>query len=139
MLKDYKRLNLSSLSKELPLDYQPLQYFFSESKWDYQLLNNIRVNLLKKQRTTKFSKEGILVIDDTGSLKPHAKKTEGVSYQYCPVIKTENYCNVAVVSCFTYNTKHIPLELKFYKPEQEFLLGKETSPILEVSLILPKH
>ena len=125
MVKDYKRLNLSSLTKELPLDYQTLQYFFSDSKWSYDLLNSKRLNLLKRQRTTSFSKHGILAIDDTGSLKPHADKTEGVSYQYCPVIKNEAYCNVAVVSCFTHHHKHIPIELKFYKPEEEFLLGKE--------------
>lgn len=125
MLKDYKRLNLSSLAKELPLDYQQLQYFFSESKWSQELLNTKRLNLLKRQRTTGFSKKGILVIDDTGSIKLHAKNTEGVSYQYCPVIKNETYCNVAVGSCFVQGTRHIPLELKFYKPEDEFLLGKD--------------
>ncbi len=32
MLKDYKRLNLPSLAKELPIDYQALQYFVTESK-----------------------------------------------------------------------------------------------------------
>jgi hypothetical protein len=31
MLKDYKRLNLSALSRELPIDYQALQYFLSDS------------------------------------------------------------------------------------------------------------
>jgi SRSO17 transposase len=125
MLKDYKRLNLSSLSKKLPINYQALQYFLAEAKWDYTSLNVARINLLRKQRTTGFSKNGVLVIDDTGSLKPYAKKTEGVSYQYCPVIKEKAYCNVAVVSCFANLTKHIPLGLKFYKPEAEFIpLGK---------------
>jgi hypothetical protein len=32
MLKDYKRLNLSVLSKELPIDYQALQYFLADSR-----------------------------------------------------------------------------------------------------------
>ena len=125
MLKDYKRLNLSSLAKELPIDYQALQYFLADSRWDYGALNTARINVLRKQRTTGFSKNGVLAIDDTGSLKPYAKKTEGVSYQYCPVIKEKAYCNVAVVSCYTNLTKHIPLGLKFYKPEAEFIqLGK---------------
>jgi hypothetical protein len=31
MLKDYKRLNLSSLAKELPINYQALQYFLVEA------------------------------------------------------------------------------------------------------------
>jgi SRSO17 transposase len=123
MLKDYKRLNLSVLSKELPIDYQALQYFLADSRWDYQSLNTARINVLRKQRTTGFS-NGVLAIDDTGSLKPYAKKTEGVSYQYCPSVKDEAYCNVAVVSCYANSVKHIPLNLRFYKPEAEFICGK---------------
>jgi len=128
MLKDYKRLNLSSLAKELPIDYQALQYFLADSRWDYASLNATRINLLRKQRTTGFSKDGVLAIDDTGSLKPYAKKTEGVSYQYCPVIKEKAYCNVAVVSCYANLTKHIPLGLKFYKPEAEFMPLRKNDP-----------
>ena len=123
-LKDYKRLNLSSLSKELPLDYQTFQYFFSDAQWDYQALNNKRINTLKKQRTTSFTKEGILAIDDTGSVKPYAKKTEGVAYQHCPSLKGQGYCNIAVASCFVKGSKHIPLNFKFYKTQDEFRLGK---------------
>jgi len=74
MLKDYKRLNLSSLSKELAINYQALQYFVADSHWDYETLNAARINLLRRQRTTGFSKDGVLAIDDTGSLKPYAKK-----------------------------------------------------------------
>jgi len=128
MLKDYKRLNLSSLAKELPIDYQALQYFLADSRWNYESLNATRINLLRAQRTTGFSKNGVLAIDDTGSLKPYAKKTEGVSYQYCPVVKEKAYCNVAVVSCYTNLTKHIPLGLKFYKPEAEFTPLRKNHP-----------
>src|SRR3989338_3808614 len=124
MLKDYKRLNLSSLARELPIDYQALQYFLADSRWNYESLNAARINLLRTQRTTGFSKNGVLAIDDTGSLKPYAKKTEGVSYQYCPSVKDKAYCNVAVVSCYANAAKHIPLNLRFYKPEAEFICGK---------------
>jgi len=124
MLKDYKRLNLSSLAKELPIDYQALQYFLADAHWNYESLNATRIKILRKQRTTGFSKNGVLAIDDTGSLKPYAKKTEGVSYQYCPSVKHEAYCNVAVVSCYANAIKHIPLNLRFYKPEAEFICGK---------------
>lgn len=124
MLKDYKRLNLSSLSKELPIDYQALQYFLADSRWNYESLNATRIKILRAQKTTGFSKNGVLAIDDTGSLKPYAKKTEGVAYQYCPSVKDKAYCNVAVVSCYANATKHIPLNLRFYKPEAEFTCGK---------------
>jgi SRSO17 transposase len=125
MLPDYKRLNLSALSKNLPINYQQFQYFFADSKWNYEDLNNLRINTLRKGKTTGFSKEGILAIDDTGSVKPYAKKTDGVAYQHCPSLKDEAYCNVAVGSCFAYGNKHLPLNLKFYRPQSEFLLEKE--------------
>ena len=139
MLKDYKRLNLSSLAKELPIDYQALQYFLADSRWNYESLNATRINLLRAQRTTGFSKNGVLAIDDTGSLKPYAKKTEGASYQYCPVIKEKAYCNVAVVSCYTNLTKHIPLGLKFYKPEAEFTPLRKNDPDFKSKLDFAKE
>lgn len=58
-------------------------------------MNTKRINTLRKQRTTGFTREGVLVIDDTGSIKPRAKKIEGVAYQYCPSLKSQSYCNVA--------------------------------------------
>jgi len=125
LVNEYKRVNLSSIAKTLGVDYEKLQYFISDSQWDYDLLNNKRINLLKNQRTTGFSKEGILIIDDTGVLKPYAAKTEGVAYQHCPIIKEEALCNVAVASAFSANGRYVPLNLKFYKTEKEFLLGKD--------------
>lgn len=139
MLDEYKRVNLSSLAKKLPfLDYQALQYFFSDSPWNYEDLNNKRINTLRRQRTTGFTKDGVLAIDDTGSVKPYAKKTDGVAYQHCPSLKTEAYCNVAVGSCFVYGNKHLPLNLKFYRTEAEFLLGKD-NPDFRSKLELAKE
>ncbi len=124
LINEYKRVNLSSLAKAIDADYERLQYFLSESKWDYEALNAQRIELLKNQRTTGFSKEGVLIIDDTGVLKPYAQKTEGVAYQHCPILGTEALCNVAVASCYSINDRYIPLEVKFYKTESEFIMGK---------------
>ncbi|MBL7198192.1 MAG: hypothetical protein ISS47_08830 [Candidatus Omnitrophica bacterium] len=63
LIKDYKRANLSSVAKTLNLDYEKLQYFFSDSQWNYTQLNDKRIELLKGQRTTGFSKDGLLIID----------------------------------------------------------------------------
>ena len=124
LVNEYKRVNISSLAQALQLDYEKLQYFLSDSKWDYETLNAKRINLLKNQRTTGFAKDGLLIIDDTGILKPYAQATEGVSYQHCPVLGTEALCNVAVASCYSVNDRYIPLDLKFYRTESEFLMGK---------------
>lgn len=137
-INEYRRINLSSLAKSLGLDYEQLQYFISDAKWDYEALNKKRLELLKSQRTTGFSKGGLLVIDDTGVLKPYAAKTDGVKYQHCPVLGEEALCNVAVASCFTANNRYIPLELKFYRTQDEFLMGKN-DPDFKSKLELAKE
>jgi len=64
MFSDYKRLSLAAIANNTALNYQRLQYFFSESSWDIHELNNIWLRLLRNQRTTKAYK-GVLAIDDT--------------------------------------------------------------------------
>ena len=138
LIRDYKRANISTLANSLQIDYEKLQYFFSDSKWNYETLNSKRIELLKAQRTTGFSKDGLLIIDDTGVLKPYAPNTEGVAYQHCPVLGTEALCNVAVASCYSVNSRYIPLELKFYKTESEFIMGKN-DPEFKSKLELAKE
>ena len=125
LVLEYKRANISAITKALNTDYQKLQYFLSEADWNYDELNAKRIQVLKNQRTTGFSKNGLLIIDDTGVLKPYAEKTEGARYQHCPVLGTEAVCNIGVASCFSVNSRYIPLDVKFYKTESEFTYGKE--------------
>lgn len=125
LVLEYKRANISTITKALNTDYQKLQYFLSEADWNYNELNAQRIQVLKNQRTTGFSKNGLLIIDDTGVLKPYASKTEGARYQHCPVLGSEAVCNIGVASAFSVNGRYIPLDLKFYKTESEFILGKE--------------
>ncbi|MFH2004524.1 MAG: IS701 family transposase [Bacteroidota bacterium] len=116
MFSDYKRLSLSAAANNMALNYQQLQYFFSESDWDINQLNNIRLRLLQNQRTTQANNNGVLAIDDTGCPKPYALKTEGAKFQYCGPLRREENCNVAVASCFVSNSKHFPVDFKSYLP-----------------------
>ena len=77
MFHDYKRLNLSAISRKTNVNYQKLQYFFSESDWSIEQLNQIRLNILANQPTTRATLNGVFAIDDTDCPKPHAKNTEG--------------------------------------------------------------
>lgn len=138
LMNEYRRLNLSSLAKTLTLDYDQLPYFFSDSAWDYQKLNERRIQLLKEQRTTGFSGNGILIVDDTGVLKPYAQHTEGVKFPHCPVLGTEALCNVGVGSCVSIGQRYIPVNLKFYKTQDEFILGKD-DPEFKSKLNLAKE
>lgn len=122
---EYKRANISAMTKALDIDYQKLQYFLSEADWNYDELNAQRIQVLKNQRTTGFAKHGLLIIDDTGVLKPYASKTEGARFQHCPLLGTEAICNIGVASAFSVNGRYIPLDVKFYKTESEFAGGKE--------------
>lgn len=116
MFLDYKRLSLSAIANNTVLNYQKLQYFFSEANWNIKELNDIRVKILQNQRTTKANKGSVLAIDDTACPKPHAEKTEGAQVQYCGCLGRQENANVAVASCFVSNSKHFPIDFKSYLP-----------------------
>lgn len=113
---DYKRPSLEAFAEQLNISYQKLQYFFSESGWEIDQLNAIRLKILSLQPTTRATSSGVLAIDDTACPKPHAKNTEGAKIQYCAPLKREENCNVAVASCFVSQSKHFPIEFKSYLP-----------------------
>lgn len=116
MFFDYKRLNLSAIAKRTHIDYQKLQYFFSESDWNVDQLNDVRLKILQHQHTTRATIKGVMAIDDTAVPKPHAEKTEGAQFQYCGTLGRQENCNVAVASCFVSNSKHFPVNFKPYIP-----------------------
>jgi len=116
MFADYKRLSLATIANNTSLTYQKLQYFFSETDWDINELNNIRLKLIQNQRTTQSNNNGVLAIDDTACPKPYAKNTEGAKFQHCAPLGREENCNVAVASCFVSNTKHFPVNFNPYLP-----------------------
>lgn len=118
MFFDYKRLSLSAISRKINIHYQKLQYFFSESSWDINKLNDVRLGILQNQSTTRATPNGVFALDDTGCPKPHAQKTEGAQFQYCGSLGRKENCNIAVASCFVSNSKHFPINFKSYIPIQ---------------------
>ncbi len=127
LFKDYKRNSLEVMAKATHTDYQKLQCFFSDSKWDTQALKRIRLEIIQKQRTTAPAKDGLLAIDDTGCPKPFAKKTEGAKLQYCGPLKRKEVCNVGVSAAFVSDSKHFPIDIIPYLPAREFPRGKNNS------------
>ncbi|MDZ4205873.1 MAG: IS701 family transposase [Patescibacteria group bacterium] len=125
LFKDYKRNSLWSMAKTANCDYQRFQYFFSESTWSIDSINDQRIRLIQNQKTLSSTPDGALVIDDTSVPKPYARHTQGARYQYCGALKREEVCNVAVFSAFSSKSKAFPINFKFYRPESEFpTLGK---------------
>jgi len=109
-------MSLAAIANNTTVNYQRLQYFFSEANWDTQELNDIRIRLLQNQKTTRANNRGVLAIDDTACPKPHAEKTEGAQVQYCGCLGRKENANVAVASCFVSNSKHFPVDFKSYLP-----------------------
>ena len=124
LFKDYKRNSFEAMAKSTNTNYQKLQYFMSDSKWDLPAIKQKRLDIIQKQRTTASTKDGIVAIDDTGCPKPFAKKTQGAKWQHCGPLKREEICNVAVASAFVSQTKHFPIDIVPYLPADEFKDGK---------------
>lgn len=116
MFSDYKRMPLAAIARNTDINYQKLQFFFSESRWNVKELNDIRLRLIQSQRTTRAYHDGVLAIDDTAVPKPYAQKTEGAQFQYCGALGRSENCNIAVASCFVSSTKHFPVNFRSYLP-----------------------
>lgn len=125
LFKDYKRNSLEAMAKSAHINYQKLQYFISDSKWDMHAIKQKRIEIIQKQRTTFATKDGLVGIDDTGCPKPFAKNTQGAKWQHCGPLKREEICNVAVASAFVSQTKHFPIDIIPYLPADEFKNGKD--------------
>lgn len=124
LLLHHKRVSIDSIAKLCPeTNYQNLQYFVSESKFNLDKLNTRRVELLQDTRPTKSTSKGVLVIDDT-SCKKYTTKTEGAKYQHSPASGGKDTCNVAVLSAYSDSIKRYPINHIPYKPEDEFEQGK---------------
>jgi len=46
MFIDCKRMSLAAIANNTTINYQKLQYFFSEADWNIKTLNDIRIRML---------------------------------------------------------------------------------------------
>jgi len=122
-----KRTNIQSITASFfNANYEKIQYFISEAKWPEQEINNLRIKILQNNRTTKSSKKGVLIIDDSGC-KKWGYKTKGVAVQHYGTENIQTKCNVVVVSAYADTVKRYPVNLNPYKPKDEFFLKKLNS------------
>ena len=138
LMLELKRTSIFSITqKNGQVNYQSLQYFISESKWDAEKLNTERIKKLQSSHQTRSTKRGVLCLDDTACRKT-GKNTEGAKLQYSHSEKRAINCNVAVVSGYADNKKHYPVSLRPYKPASEFLL-EEKDPDFKSKIKLAKE
>jgi len=120
LFQQHKRVCIESIASLCPdINYQDLQYFVSEANYDIEQINNRRIEILQQHRPTKSTSSGVAVIDDT-SCKKWGTKTEGAKPQYSPTEDRVTNCNVSVLSAYCDSAKRYPINIKPYKPEQEF-------------------
>lgn len=111
-------------------------HFLSESSWDEEKINERRIELIQKDRPTRTSPEGSLVIDDTGCKKT-GTCTEGVAKQYLSSEKRLVNCNIVVASHYVDEVRDFPIDLFPCVPADKFK-EKEYSPVLHTKIKLAK-
>ena len=95
--------------------YDPLQYFLSDSKWDWRPLNDQIArdcdNLLGGHEDSG------LYIDETGIPKK-GKKSVGVSRQWCGQLGKVDNCQVAVFATLGRGRFSAPIDCRLFLPEE---------------------
>jgi SRSO17 transposase len=118
---------------------QGLQWFLTESSWDYQRVSQRRVQLLVADPATAPHDQGVLVIDDSGDRKA-GSKTAHVARQWLGSVgKTDNGI-VAVTSLWADERVYWPIDVVPYTPASRLAKGKRdpgfrTKPQLAAELV----
>src|SRR5512132_442729 len=120
-------------------EVQRLQWFLSESAWDYQQVNDQRVRLLREDPATAPHDRGALVIDDTGDRKD-GTATAHVARQYLGSVGKVDNGIVAVTSLWADERCYWPVHAVPYTPASRLAGGERdpgfrTKPQLAVELV----
>ncbi|WP_432190520.1 IS701 family transposase [Streptomyces sp. Tue6028] len=117
---------------------QRLQFFLSESPWEAELVNDRRLELLRKEWATAPHDGGVIVIDDSGDRKD-GTATAHVGRQWLSRLgKTDNGI-VTVTTVWTDGRVYYPLHATPYTPARHFARGRadpafRTKPQLAAAL-----
>lgn len=102
---------------------QALQWFLSESDWDERKVQAERLTILREDPSTMPSKDGVLVIDETGDRKD-GHKTAHVSRQYLANVGKIDNGVVSVSSMWADERVYYPLDVEPYTPALYFAKGE---------------
>ena len=120
-------------------EVQRLQWFLSESAWDHQQVNDLRLQLLREDPATAPHDRGALVVDDTGDRKD-GNATAHVARQYLGAVGKVDNGIVAVTSLWVDERCYWPLHAVPYTPASRLAAGERdpgfrTKPQLAVELV----
>src|SRR5919112_3093100 len=145
LLPAERNKTLTALANTEPLkgaqrkEAQSLQWFLSESSWDYREINRRRVELLLEDPANAPNDRGALVNDETGDRK-EGEKTAHVGRQYLSSIGKIDNGVVSVSSLWADERVYYPLEVEPYTPGHHFEDEKEdplfrTKPQIALELV----
>lgn len=103
---------------------QKLQWFLSESGWDYKRVNEQRLKLLLSDPVTAPNDRGVLVIDESGDRK-WGSRTDHVGRQYIANLGKIDNGVVSVTSLWADEEVYWPIEFEPYTPAHWFERGKQ--------------
>jgi SRSO17 transposase len=102
---------------------QRLQFFLSESRWDPELVNARRLELLRADPVTAPHGGGVLVIDDSGDRKD-GTKTAHVGHQWLGRYGKTDSGVVTVTTLWADERIYYPVDAVPYTPARHFAKGK---------------
>ena len=116
-----KRKNMSGISNRINLDSNATQQFITDSPWTPEVVMTNNTQIMSKKTATK---EGVLIIDDTGQEKK-GNKSPGVKRQYSGTLGHTGNCQISV-TCFysipghTRNADAVywPTSMRLYIPKE---------------------
>lgn len=133
---EIKRKNIERISENIiDQDYQNLHHFMTTSPWDRNKMNEIRLDFMREHSNSYPTKKAILVIDDSGVIK-RGKSTDGVGYQYIGQVGKVANGNVFVTSHLVSESKHIPLDIKEFIPEDKTKTKEEQKFITKIEIAI---
>src|SRR5215469_17736317 len=103
---------------------QKLQWFLSESDWDERAVQQQRLRLLLEDPSTAPTKQGVLVIDETGDRKA-GHQTAHVGRQYLANIGKIDNGVVSVTSLWADERVYYPVDVVPYTPAHHFEQGRD--------------
>jgi SRSO17 transposase len=108
--------NMERMEERVPeTEYDPLQYFLSDSKWDWRPLNSQIAR--DGDRLLGGHADSSFFIDETGIPKK-GKKSVGVARQWCGQIGKVDNCQVAVVATLGRGNFSLPIDFRLFLPEE---------------------
>lgn len=113
LLAEVQRKNIWQLAEKLNLlNPHPIQRLLNEAKWDADTVQKRQRQIVYKQ----VSEAGVLVIDESGSLKK-GTKSAGVARQYCGRAGKVANCQVGVYLTYASATASFFLDRRLYLPK----------------------